>query len=83
MDTTGRQPTPVEAEYAVALEKADHRRYRTVVGKLLYAARLRPDIQFSVSVLARSVGAPTTVSVQAAKHLIRYLAGLEERADAN
>ena len=75
VDTTGQQPTPVEADCAVALDKAEHRRYRTVVGKLLYAAHLRPDIQFGVSVLARSVGAPTTVNVQVAKHLIRYLAG--------
>lgn len=47
--------------------------YQRLVGKLLYLTVTRPDINFTVQVLAQFMQNPTTVHLQAAKRVLRYL----------
>lgn len=50
--------------------------YKQVIGSLLYLATVsRPDIAAAVGFLARRVSAPTQADWNAAKRVIRYLAG--------
>lgn len=43
------------------------------IGKLLYLTITRPDISFSVQVLAQFMQSPTTAHLQAAKRVVGYL----------
>lgn len=49
--------------------------YQRLTGKLIYLTITRPDIAFSVQILAQFMQQPTTVHMQTAKRLLRYLAG--------
>ena len=49
--------------------------YRSVVGSLQYLAFTRPDISYAVSRLSQFMHRPTTEHWQAAKRVLRYLAG--------
>ena len=51
-------------------------RFRRLIGKLMYLANaVRPDIVYPVSYLARFASGPSTEHWQAAKRVLRYLAG--------
>jgi hypothetical protein len=70
------------------LSPADHSLYRTVVGKLLYIATERPDMQYAVKERSRSLSSPTQGDMKELKKLARYLAGtmdvvLELNVDAS
>ncbi|CAA7053046.1 unnamed protein product [Microthlaspi erraticum] len=49
--------------------------FRTVVGSLQYLAFTRPDIAYSVNRLSQFMHRPTDLHWQAAKRILRYLAG--------
>ncbi|XP_048501643.1 uncharacterized mitochondrial protein AtMg00810-like [Beta vulgaris subsp. vulgaris] len=49
--------------------------YQKLVGKLIYLSLTRPDVTFTVNVLSRFMHKPTNVHMQAAKRVLRYLAG--------
>ena len=56
------------------LPPSEHQQYRTIVGKLLYAARLtRPDISISVNLLGRFLEHPTKAQWCALMHLIEFI----------
>jgi hypothetical protein len=53
--------------------------YASIVGGLMYVATCtRPDICFSVSMLARFMSSPADEHVVQAKHALRYLAGTKD-----
>ena len=55
------------------LGPAEHSLYRTIVGKLMFIAAERPDIQFFVKQCARGVQSPSARDMQKAKRICRYL----------
>ena len=58
------------------LQGQDKKDYPSLVGSLNYlAVCTRPDISFAVGVLSRYLASPTTEHMQAAKGVLRYLAG--------
>lgn len=49
--------------------------YQRLMGQLIYLTITRPDIAYSVHILSQFMNQPTTVHMQSAKRLLRYLAG--------
>lgn len=47
--------------------------YRRIIGKLIYLTITRPDICYSVQLLSQFMQSLTSVHLQAAKHVLRYL----------
>ena len=60
------------------LGPAEHSLYRTIVGKLMFIAAARPDIQFCVLECARGVQSPSARDMQRAKRICRYLMGTRD-----
>jgi transposase InsO family protein len=56
-------------------EPVDPTHYRCLVGKLIHLTHLRPDICFAVGVVSRFMANPQTSHLQAAKRILRYVAG--------
>ena len=58
------------------LTYVDEELYQPAVGKLIYlSTRMRPDIAFAVSNVAKFTAKPTEQHWRAVKHIIQYLAG--------
>ena len=57
------------------IERADAKRFRSLVGGLIYLAHTRPDISFSVGVVSRFMSNPSKHHFGAAKRTLRYVAG--------
>ena len=55
----------------------DYSNFRTAVGKLIFMAPWRPDMQFAIQQLSTQVLNPTIQSNRAVKQLIRYLKGTQ------
>ncbi|KRZ98232.1 uncharacterized protein AC631_06008 [Debaryomyces fabryi] len=60
-------------------EECDATRYRSLVGKLLFAATtVRTDISYAVGMLSRHLAKPTELHMKCAKHVLRYLKGTQD-----
>ena len=57
------------------LSKDERKRYRRLVGQLLWLCNVRCDIMFAVKELSRGLSAPTTDHWARPRHLGRYLLG--------
>ncbi|XP_074363119.1 uncharacterized protein LOC141703501 [Apium graveolens] len=70
---------PMDCHLKLTADKGDYLEdpsiYQRLVGKFIYLTITRPDIAFTVQILAQFMQAPTTVHMQAAKRLLRYLVG--------
>ena len=60
------------------LDRNEHKKYRAIVGKLLWLALIRPDIAYATKELSRDLTAPTTESITKVKHLLRYIVGTKD-----
>ncbi|CAE7690184.1 unnamed protein product [Symbiodinium sp. CCMP2592] len=60
------------------LDTVEHRKYRRVVGQLLWLSSIRPDIQYAVKELSRGSTSPTEAHKAKVKMLLRYLAGSKD-----
>ena len=72
--------TPMDQNFAKKddsplLEGGDITKFRSVVGRLMYLAGERPDAQFSIQSLARSMAKPTQQAWKNAWHVCSYLQG--------
>ena len=54
-------------------EPVDQKKYRSMIGSLLYLTATRPDIHFAVCLCARFQASPRTSHHQAVKRIMRYL----------
>ena len=57
------------------LKGEEIRKFRSVVGRLMYISGERPDAQFSIQFLAKHMSKPTRKAMQMAWHLSSYLMG--------
>ena len=55
--------------------KVDVRRYRSLVGSLIYLTNTRPDIFYPVSLVSRFMQEPSNLHYSAAKRILCYLKG--------
>ncbi|GJZ78479.1 retrovirus-related pol polyprotein from transposon TNT 1-94 [Tanacetum coccineum] len=61
----------LQAEMGTSLQ--DLEVYKRYIGKLIYLTTTRPDICYTVQLLSQFMQSPTSVHMQAVKHLLRYL----------
>ena len=61
--------TVMELASATPLDGHDYSNFRTAVGKLIFMAHWRPDVQFAMEQLSTQVLNPTTESKRAVKQL--------------
>ena len=71
--TPGTSALKKVTEGATALTVAEHRLYRSIVGKIIWLTPLRPDVAYSIKELSRAIQSPTIEDISKAKHLTRYL----------
>ena len=67
----GRRSAVMEFASAVLLDCHDHCNFRKAVGKLIFMAPCRPDMQFAIQQQSTQVLNPTTEGKRAVKQLIR------------
>lgn len=72
--TTPQATTP-KLSLSTGTPLADAKEYRMVIGSLQYLSYTRPDIAYSVNRLSQFMHRPTDAHWQAAKRILRYLAG--------
>ena len=75
VNTTGSSALKRVQDSDTPLDKEEHSKFRTAVGKLLWLAFVRPDCSYAVKELSRDVKGPTLESLAKLKHLLRYLNG--------
>ncbi|XP_074334033.1 secreted RxLR effector protein 161-like [Apium graveolens] len=49
--------------------------YKSLIGGLRYLVHIRPDIAYSVGIISRFMEKPTSMHLNAAKHVLRYVKG--------
>lgn len=62
-------------QFELNAKKTDAKKYRSLIGRLIYLTHIRPDISFSVGMLSKFMNCPTKYHLGAAKRIWRYLAG--------
>ena len=67
-----------ENDTSPRLSPGGHALYRTVVGKLLLAQHVRPDISYTVKELARLVTGPTESAFARLNHLVIHVRGAQD-----
>ena len=75
MTTTGSTLIKRLEDGETELDSDEYKIFRTAIGKLMWLALVRPDINFATQEMARTVQSPTSEHLAALKHLLRYLAG--------
>ena len=80
MDESNPRSYPMSDSYYKDVDESENledvKSYQELVGCLIYIMTCtRPDLSFSVSVLARKMSAPSEKDWQAAKDVLRYLKG--------
>ena len=68
---------PMDSHLKLTAEKGDPltdpTKYQKLVGKLIYLTLTRPDITYTVHILSKFMHKPTSIHLQAAKRVLRYL----------
>ena len=72
----GRPCAVTELTSTTPLDDHDYSNFRTAVGKIVFMANWRPDMQFAIQQLSTQVLNPTK-SKRAVEQLIRYLKGTQ------
>ena len=54
---------------------ANAKRYRSLVGAIIYLSNTRPDIMYAVILVSRFMNKPSRHHFGAAKRILRYIAG--------
>ena len=78
------KPSPTTGTSAVSkiqpepLDRNERKKYRAIVGKLLWLALIRPDTAYATKELTKDLTAPTTESITKVKCLLRYIAGTKD-----
>jgi len=67
------QSPQTEAEKYTCKSYTHDMHYLSLVGLLLFAMQTRPDIQYTVGLVAQFGANPGVVYLKAAKHILRYL----------
>ena len=79
MDLSKPAVTPMSTSIKIINDEqgkpVDEKKYRGMIGSLLYLKASRPDIMFSVCMCARFQLAPKDSHVAAIKRIFRYLVG--------
>jgi hypothetical protein len=74
--------TPMQTNYKLSKDddskSTDQRKYRSMIGNLLYVTASRPDVMQAVGQVAQFQVAPKESHVLAVKRIFRYLKGTEE-----
>jgi hypothetical protein len=65
----------LSAQDGEGLGPVDSTSYQSLVGSLQYLTLTRPNLVFSVNKVYQYLHSPTTVHLQAAKHIFRYVRG--------
>ena len=73
VDTPAVKYSAGQLEMAAELDPDSAHHYRSLLGKLMYVAWDRPDIQFGTGAASRGASRPTTVDDQRVKRVARYL----------
>lgn len=79
MGESKEMATPMEPYLKLTKEEGellkDARRFRQLVGSLIYLTITRPEIAYSVSVISQFMQNPRTHHLEAAKRILRYIKG--------
>ena len=84
LGTQGRKrDSPADASFqepdnSKELAFAEAKLYRECVGRLLYLAHTRPDVQFATCVLSGKMQAPTATSMKMLHRVVAYLSSVPE-----
>ena len=83
MDDAKPVATPMSSTQVLTLNSgdllSDRSEYRVIVGSLQYLGLTRPDIAFHVNRLSQFMHQPTSTHWEAAKRVLRYLAGTADK----